>query len=217
MTEVPCLVSTGWDHGPWESCGTPEVGWPWPDVELVDEFDRPVPTGEVGELIVRARAPWSMNGGYHGDPAATAEAWRNGWFHTGDAFRRDAEGRLYFVDRMKDSIRRRGENISSFEVEAAVLEHPAVVECAAFAVPDGFGGDDVMIAVVANETMSPLVPSELFTFLAATMPAYMVPRYVDVVEAIPRNSTSLRMQKHVLRSTGRSAHTWDRTNPETWR
>ena len=206
------MVCTGWDHGPWENCGTVAEGWPWPDVELVDEHDRPVADGEVGEMVVRTRAPWALNGGYHNDPAATAAAWRNGWFHTGDAFRRDGAGRYYFLDRMKDSIRRRGENISSFEVEAAVLDHPAVAECAAFAVPDGFGGDEVMIAIVPADGQAP-DPAELFEFLGRTMPAYSVPRYVDVVESIPRNSTTLRVQKFVLRQRGVGTASWDRLHP----
>jgi len=209
MTEVPSMIATGWDHGPWETCGTKSEGWPWPDLAVVDEHDQPVPDGTVGELVVRTRAPWALNAGYHGDPAATAEAWRNGWFHTGDAFRRDAEGRYYFVDRMKDSIRRRGENISSFEVESSVLEHPAVSECAAFAVPDGFGGDEVMVAVVPGADRS-LDRDELFAFLGDRMPAYTVPRYVDVVDEIPHNSTTLRVQKFVLRQRGVTPTTWDR-------
>ena len=86
MTEVPSMIATDWDHGPWQTCGTVCGGWPWPEVELVDEHDQPVPMGQVGQLVVRTRAPWALNAGYHRDPAATAEAWRNGWFHTGDAF-----------------------------------------------------------------------------------------------------------------------------------
>ena len=213
MTEVPSMIATTWDHGPWATCGTLCGGWPWPDLAVVDEHDREVPVGTVGELIVRTRAPWALNAGYHGDPAATAAAWRNGWFHTGDAFRQDDEGRYYFVDRMKDSIRRRGENISSFEVESAVLDHPAVAECAAFAVPDGFGGDEVMVVVVAADGAAP-DREELFAFLGATMPAYTVPRYVEVVDQIPRNSTTLRIQKFVLRQRGVTPTTWDRLAPQ---
>jgi crotonobetaine/carnitine-CoA ligase len=212
MTEVPSMIATGWDHGPWPTCGTVCEGWPWPEVELVDEHDDPVPQGQVGQMVVRTRAPWALNAGYHGDPAATAEAWRNGWFHTGDAFTRDDEGRYYFVDRMKDTIRRRGENISSFEVESAVGAHEAVAECAAYAVPDGFGGDDVMVAVVPTDPARPPEPGELFAFLAASMPAYMVPRYVDVVDELPRNATTLRVQKFVLRERGITEATWDRND-----
>ena len=97
-----------------------------------------------------------------------------------------------------------------------MLEHPAVAECAAFGVPDGFGGDEVMIAIVPTDRRRPPDGGELFAFLGRTMPAYSVPRYVDIVEAIPRNSTSLRVQKFVLRERGVGPTTWDRTAPETW-
>lgn len=209
MTEVPPLIVTGWDHGPWQACGRIRDGYPWAEARVVDAHDLPVPVGEVGELVVRTAAPWALNAGYHNLPEATARAWRNGWFHTGDAFRQDAEGRFFFVDRIKDAIRRRGENISSFEVEAFVLEYPAVAECAAFAVPGEWGGDEVMIAVVAAEG-DKVDPAELAARLAERMPAYMLPRYVDVVAELPRNTTSLRVQKHVLRTRGVTAETWDR-------
>ena len=111
------------------------------------ENDCEVTTGEIGEMIVRTDRPWGMNSGYYKRPEATAEAWRNGWFHTGDCFRVDEQGYYYFVDRMKDAIRRRGENISSFEVEAEVVAYPAVREAAAYAVPSEIGEDEVMIAV----------------------------------------------------------------------
>ena len=210
MTEVPSMVATGWNHGPWQTSGAVVAGWPWPELALVDEHDMPVAIGEVGELVVRTGAPWALNGGYFGDPAATADAWRNGWFHTGDALRQDDQGRFFFVDRMKDTIRRRGENISSFEVESVVLEHPAVVACAAFGVPDGFGGDDVMVAVVVREGDA-LEPAQFFSHLSKEMPSYMVPRYIDVVIEIPHNTTTLRVQKFVLRDRGVTSTTWDRT------
>jgi crotonobetaine/carnitine-CoA ligase len=210
MTEVPAVVGTGWDHGPWRTCGVVLDGWPWPEVMLVDDHDQPVAPGTVGQMVVRTRAPWALNAGYYGNPEATAEAWRNGWFHTGDAFVQDEQGRFIFLDRMKDAIRRRGENISSFEVESLVLEHPAVAECAAFAVPDGFGGDDVMVAVVPVDAAAPPEREEFFAFCERTMPAYMVPRYVDVVAELPRNTTSLRVQKVVLRERGVTPTSWDR-------
>lgn len=209
MTEVPSMVATGWDHGPWQNTGRVCEGWPWPEVMLVDEHDREVPVGVVGELVVRTRAPWALNAGYLGDPEATAAAWRNGWFHTGDALRQDEHGRFHFVDRMKDTIRRRGENISSYEVESAVVDHPAVDQCAAFGVPDGFGGDDVMIAVIPVAGAA-IDLDEFFAYLEAELPAYAVPRFVDVVEDFPRNSTTLRVQKFVLRDRGVTATTSDR-------
>lgn len=208
MTEVPAVIVTGWDHGPWATCGRVIEGWPGAEVRVVDERDVEVPIGEVGELIVRAAEPWMLNGGYFGDPATTAEAWRNGWFHTGDAFRQDQDGWFYFVDRMKDTIRRRGENISSFEVEAFVLEYEGVVACAAYGVPDGFGGQDVMVAVEGD-----VDPLTLSAFLEERMPKYMTPRYIDVVDELPRNATTLRLQKFVLRDRGVTETTRDREQP----
>ena len=209
MTEVPPIIATGWDHGPWQSCGTLVVGYPGAEARVVDTFDREVPNGEVGELIVRTAEPWTLNGGYYRNPEATVHAWRNGWFHTGDAFRRDDDGRFYFVDRINDTIRRRGENISSFEVESAVLEHDGVAACAAFGVPDTYGGHEVMVAVVAGPGVQIDVDA-LGAELAASMPRYMVPRYIDIVDDLPRNTTSLRVQKFVLRDRGVTSTTWDR-------
>jgi crotonobetaine/carnitine-CoA ligase len=209
MTEVPAVVATGWDHGPWQTSGTVRPGPLGAEARVVDEHDLPLPPGRVGELVLRTAVPWTLNAGYWNNPGATAAAWRNGWFHTGDAFRQDEEGRFYFVDRVKDSIRRRGENISSFEVENFVLEHPDVAECAAFAVPAELGGDEVMIAVVPAEGHE-VDPAGLSAFLAGRMPRHMLPRYVDTVAELPRNTTSLRLQKHVLRERGVTAGTWDR-------
>ncbi|WP_436777399.1 AMP-binding protein [Yinghuangia sp. YIM S09857] len=209
MSEVPAVIATGWDHGPWQTSGTIRPGPLGAEARVVDENDMPLPCGEVGELVLRTAAPWTLNVGYHNNPEATVAAWRNGWFHTGDAFRQDEEGRFYFVDRMKDAIRRRGENISSFEVENFVLEHPSVGECAAFAVPAALGGDEVMIAVVPGEGHT-VDPEALTEFLTGRMPGYMVPRYIDVVAELPRNTTSLRLQKHVLRERGVGGATWDR-------
>jgi crotonobetaine/carnitine-CoA ligase len=209
MTEVPPVIVTGWEHGPWETCGRLIDGYPWPEARVVDEHDRELPPGEVGELIVRTGAPWTLNGGYYGDPAATVAAWRNGWFHTGDAFRRDEDGWFYFIDRMKDTIRRRGENISSLEVETAVTEHAVVEACAAFGVPDTYGEHEVMIAVVSAAGAA-VEPADLATWLEERLPKFMVPRYIDMVDELPRNMTSLRVQKYVLRERGVTATTWDR-------
>jgi carnitine-CoA ligase len=142
-------------------------------------------------------------------PDKTAEAWRNGWFHTGDAFRCDEDGWYAFVDRLKDTIRRRGENISSFEVENAVLEHPDVADCAAIGVPAPYGEDDVMVVVVPKDSAA-FDPSALVAWLEPRMPRFMIPRYVDVVEDLPRNETSLRVRKNELRDRGVTATTFDR-------
>ncbi|HEV8296932.1 MAG TPA: AMP-binding protein [Acidimicrobiales bacterium] len=209
MTEIGAPFATTWDHGPPHTCGRTRTDYPWTEVRLVDENDEPVAPGAVGELIVRTAEPWALNAGYYNMPDKTAEAWRNGWFHTGDAFRCDEDGRYAFVDRMKDAIRRRGENISSFEVENAVLEHPDVADCAAIGVPAEFGEDEVMVVVVPKDPAT-FDPRALVAWLQPRMPRFMVPRYVDVVEDLPRNETSLRVRKDDLRARGITATTFDR-------
>jgi carnitine-CoA ligase len=209
QTEIGVPVATGWDHGPWATCGRVRQDYPWPDVRLVDEHDEPVPIGEVGEMVVRTREPWALNVGYYKMAEQTATAWRNGWFHTGDAFRCDEDGWFYFVDRMNDAIRRRGENISSFEVENHLIEHPEVIEGAAVGVRTRHGDEEVMAVLVVKDPAR-FDPAELIGFLAARMPRYMVPRYVRVVDDLPRNETTRRVRKHELRDSGVTPSTWDR-------
>jgi crotonobetaine/carnitine-CoA ligase len=210
MTEIGVpLASDGWNLANATSCGKVRTGYPGYEVRVVDEVDRPLGPDEVGELIVRTAEPFTMNAGYHNMPAETATAWRNGWFHTGDGFRYDADGNYYFVDRIKDAIRRRGENISSFEVEAYVTKHPAVQECAAVAVPAEHTEDEVKVVVVpaAGATID---PKELIEFLIPTMPRFMIPRYVEVVDALPKTPT-MRVRKVELRAdSGVGAGVWDR-------
>jgi len=167
-----------------------------------------VAVGEVGELVVRSAEPWSLNAGYYKMPEATVEAWRNGWFHTGDAFREDVDGWFTFVDRMRDTIRRRGENISSFEVETLVGEHPDVLECAAVGVPAPLGEDDLLIVVIVRDRAK-FDPAALRADLSSTMPRYMVPRYIEVVDDLPRTDASMRVRKHELRARGIGPGTYD--------
>jgi crotonobetaine/carnitine-CoA ligase len=187
------------------TCGKQRAGV---DVRLVDDHDCEVPVGTVGEMLVRTDRPWGMNSGYYKNPSATAAAWRNGWFHTGDAFRKDAEGYYYFVDRIKDAIRRRGENISSFEVEADVLAHPAVREVAAIGVPNEMSEEDVLV-VVAPVDGHLIDPAALLDFLRPRMAHFMIPRYVRVLPELPKTATS-KVMKHELRQQGVTADTWDR-------
>jgi crotonobetaine/carnitine-CoA ligase len=212
QTETGMAVTTGWNHGPWQNCGRVREDYPWPEVRIVDRYDEPVAPGEIGELVVRSAEPWALNVGYYRMPEQTAEAWRNGWFHTGDAFRCDDDGWFYFVDRLRDTIRRRGENISSFEVETLVVEHPAVAECAAIGVPAALGEDDVMVAVILRDEAR-FDPAELLEFLTPRMPRFMLPRYVEVVDDLPRTEASMRVRKHELRARGVTATTWDREPP----
>jgi crotonobetaine/carnitine-CoA ligase len=211
QTEIGAPVTSGWDHGPWEACGRRRLTWPYHQVRIVDGQDETLPPGQVGEMVVRSGEPGALNLGYYGMPDRTAEAWRHGWFHTGDAFREDGEGNFYFVDRMNDAIRRRGENISSFEVEAAVAQHPAVRECAAIGVRTEFGDDEVMAVVITGDPA--FAPSELLAFLEGRLPKFMLPRYVNVVEDLPRNATTGRVRKSELRAAGVTPGTWDATAP----
>jgi crotonobetaine/carnitine-CoA ligase len=187
------------------TCGRARPGV---EVRLVDEADREVPIGEVGEIVVRTEQPWALNHGYYKMPEATAAAWRNGWFHTGDSARRDAAGNFFFADRLKDAIRRRGENISSMEVEVEVLAHPDVREVAVVAVPSEVAEDEVL-AVVAPKPGRVIDPAELIEFLVPRMAYYMVPRYVRVVDELPKTDTA-KIQKAVIRGTGLTSDTWDR-------
>ena len=169
--------------------------------------------GEVGELVVRPIMPWTTSSGYFGMPDKTAEALRNCWFHTGDGLRRDADGWYYFVDRLKDAIRRRGENISSYEVEQAILSHQAVAKCAVVGVPaNGISSEDEVLAAVVLAEGAGLSPEEFWTFCDQTMPSFAVPRYVRFVAELP-TTPSGKLQKALLRDEG-TASSHDRTrNP----
>jgi crotonobetaine/carnitine-CoA ligase len=205
MTEISSPLVAGPQPAPIGTCGQVRAGI---EARLVDEHDQDVPDGQLGELILRADDPWTMTEGYLNNPAATAAAWRNGWFHTGDAFRRDAAGNYFFADRIKDAIRRRGENISSYELEAVVATHPAVREAAAVAVPSPVGEDDVLVVVAPVEGAA-LDPEDLLRFLVPRLPHYMVPRYVRVVAELPKTPTA-KVRKHLLRSDGVTAGSYDR-------
>jgi len=186
------------------SCGRAREGV---EVRIVDGNDCELPDGEIGELVLRASQPWIINHGYNLDPQGTARAWRNGWFHSGDAFRK-RDGCYFFVDRFKDSIRRRGENISSFEVEVEVSGHPAIREAAAVAVPSEHGEDEVLIAVSAVDGQI-IDPAELIEYLRPRMAHFMVPRYVRIIGELPKTPTG-KIEKYRIRNEGVSADTWDR-------
>jgi crotonobetaine/carnitine-CoA ligase len=186
-------------------CGRPRGGI---TARIVDANDIEVPRGTTGELTLRSDQPWAISAAFFGDDGATARAWRNGWFHTGDAFRIDEDGDYQFVDRIKDAIRRRGENISSYEVEAEVTAHADVADCAAIAVPSEHGEDEVMI-VVETVAGAAVTAEALLTFLRPRMPHFMLPRYIRFMPSIPRTPTE-KIQKQMLRDDGVTADTWDR-------
>jgi crotonobetaine/carnitine-CoA ligase len=181
------------------------------DVQLVDpETDQPVEPGTMGEYAIRPSIPSIMTPGYYGMPDRTVEAMRNCWFHTEDGLRRDEDGWFYFVDRMGDTLRRRGENISTYEVEQPLLEHPAVRECAVVAADaEEAGGEDEVKAWIAFEPGESASPEALIEWAAERMPHFMIPRYLEFADALPKTENE-KIQKATLRERGNSADTWDR-------
>jgi crotonobetaine/carnitine-CoA ligase len=169
-------------------------------VKLVDDHDREVPLGEPGEIVIRGDEPYRLFSGYWNDDAATVRTFRNLWHHTGDSARVDEEGYFWFVDRKKDSLRRRGENVSSLELEAALMKHPAFAAVAVHAVPSKLGEDDIKVCIVLKPDTS-VTPEELFSFFKETLPYYAVPGYVEFLDDLPANVNG-RVQKFRLRERG---------------
>lgn len=180
------------------------------EVRVSDEAGESVPAGEVGELLVRPRLPWIVTDGYVGMPEATALAWRDLWFHTCDAVRIDEQGSLWFVDRLAERIRRRGENVASADVERVLLEHPAVADAAVVAVPaDEVGGEDEIKAVLVAADGAAVDAEAVWSWCDERLPYFAVPRYVEFVAALPKTPTA-KVQKTELRAAGVTAATADR-------
>lgn len=178
----------------------------WSEVRIEAEDGSEAPDGEAGEIVVRSERPHTLFLGYYKNEEATEKAMDGGWFHSGDRGSRDEEGYFTFRDRLKDSIRRRGENISSYELERVVNQHPLVAESAAVGVPSELGEDDVMIVVVTKDGEA-LEPAELVEFCSERMAAFMVPRYVLLRDGLPKTATQ-RVQKFQLRDQGAEG-AWD--------
>lgn len=207
-TSMPILSPYGEDRPP-GAAGL--LASDWFDIRLVDrETDEEVAVGELGELVVRPKAPWTTFAGYYGMPDRTAETWRNLWIHTGDGLRRDADGWYYFVDRLKDAIRRRGENVSSYEVEQAILPHEGVAEVAVVAVPASTeaGEDEVMAFVVPAEGGS-VSAEELWSWCDTRLPYFAVPRYLAFVDELPK-TPSEKVRKIELRGMANEVGRFDR-------
>ena len=205
-TEMNCPTRSGFDLVDNMSCG--RVANDRYEVRIADENDAELPPGIPGEALVRTKEPWIITTGYWNHPEWTEKAFRNLWYHTGDMLMKDADGNLYFVDRIKDAIRRRGENISSFEVENEINAHPDVLECAVIPVESEHTEQEVM-AIVVPSSPGKLNPKDLVKFLEPRMPYFMVPRYVDCVDILPKTPTG-KIQKYILRDRGITASTWDR-------
>ncbi|MCC8942982.1 ATP-dependent acyl-CoA ligase [Bradyrhizobium sp. Arg68] len=175
---------------------------------IVDPDDAVLPDGEAGELLLRAREPFAFSTGYFGMPDKTVEAWRNLWFHSGDRVVRDADGHYRFIDRMKDSIRRRGENVSSWEVEQVLLKHPAIAACAIYPLPSELGEDEVAAAVQLKAGHA-LDAVDVVRHCEGQMAYFGIPRFVRIVSEMPLTENG-KIRKVALREAGRTADTWDR-------
>lgn len=178
------------------------------EVALLDDDDMPVAVGETGEICARPRFPDVMFQGYWNRAADTVAVWRNLWFHTGDLGRIDDEEFLWFVDRKKDSMRRRGENISSFEMEKTLYGHPGLQDVAVHAVPSPMGEDDVKVTCVRRSDTD-LTEEDLCRWIAERVPYFAIPRYIEFRDDLPRNPTG-KVLKYELRTDGITATTWDR-------
>lgn len=223
-------VSTGW--------GMTEIGFPTAasdlpnsrtcgrlselyDARILDDEGADVPEGGVGQLVIRPRRSWLLLKEYLGKPEATAKSWHDGWFHTGDALRREADGYYYFVDRVADYLRVRGNNVSSVELENEVRAHPDVADVAAIGVPadlrparQGRGpraasSEDEIKLVILRQPGSRLDAETLLAFLEPRLAGFMTPRFIEFVDDLPRTPTG-KIQKKALRTDPLSAATWDR-------
>jgi crotonobetaine/carnitine-CoA ligase len=205
LTELAIITYNPYDKPKIGSCGKETRSF---EVKIVDENDFPVPPGTVGEIVARGRVPWATATGYYNMPEKTLELVRNHFYHTGDGGYLDEDGYLYFVDRIKDYIRVRAENISSFEVERSVNSHPKVSESAAISVKSELAEDEVKIVVVLKKGVI-LAPEALLDFCQERMPYFAVPRYVEFMDRLPKTPTD-RVQKNLLREAGITENTWDR-------
>ncbi len=207
MTECGCTTTMN----PPDAIRVGSIGTPlgFVEADVVDDEDRPVPPNVRGELVVRPKSPYTMFSGYLNKPEKTVEAWRNLWFHTGDYVTRDAEGYYYFVDRKKDVIRRRGENLAPYDVESVLNRHPAVFESVVVGVPSELGEEDVKAFVQLQPGAHP-APKELFEFCVANLPFFMVPKYIEFLEEIPKTANQ-KAQRYLLKGRrGAAEHDRDK-------
>lgn len=188
------------------ACGRPHPDW---EIAIFDENDNPVPSGTIGEIVARPKKSWSLFSGYYGDEARTLQTMRNLWYHSGDAGFMDADGWLYFRHRMNETIRRRGENISAYEVEHIAESHSGILESAAFGIPSELTEEDIMV-VAMRRPGATVDAVALIEHFRANAPRHMVPRYVEIVDTpLPRTPTE-KIARAELKKTGVNARTYDR-------
>jgi crotonobetaine/carnitine-CoA ligase len=211
QTETSFVTFDTVGHSRNGSCGRPHPDW---QVAVVDSHDVPVPPGELGEIVTRPKQSWRLFSGYFGSAPKTVEAWRNLWYHTGDAGHLDDDGWLYFSHRLSESIRRRGENISAYEVELIAESHADVIECAAIGMPSEFTEEEVMV-VAMRRAGSKLKPADLLEHFAQNAPRHMVPRYIKITdEHLPRTPTEKISRAAVKQlGIGKDAFDAEQLNP----
>lgn len=202
-----CTMVSYFPHGEPVVRGTDGRPNPEIEVKILDDDGLEVPPGEPGEICIRPRRPGVMFDGYFKNPQATVEAFRDYWFHTGDMGRLSADELLTFVDRKADYLRRRGENVSTYEVEQVILKFDCVAEVAVHAVASELAEDEIKASIITKPGAS-LDYAALLDFCASHMPYYAVPRFVEVVESLPKSPIG-RVQKFELRKRGITANTWD--------
>jgi len=205
MTECYCCLVSPYDEPRAGACGKTITGW---DVRIVDDDDNECEPGSLGEFIARSNKMFVGSTGYYNKPEATLELFKNGWIHTGDLGRMDEDGYFFFVDRKKQAIRRRGENISSFEVESVVSSHEAVLESAVVGVPSDLGEEEVKAVVVLKEGQS-VTEEELIRWCEPRMAYFAIPRYIAIRNAMPK-TPSERVEKFKLKNEGITEDCWDR-------
>jgi crotonobetaine/carnitine-CoA ligase len=207
ITEVGAIIYSPYGERREGSVGKAHEDW---ELALVDGVDRVLSEpGATGELVCRPRLPYIMMQGYLNRPQAAVDAWNNLWYHTGDVMRKDQDGYFYFVDRNKDRIRRRGENISPSEIEAEIRLHPAVADCVAcgYAAPGGEDDIRVFIALRQGTDLAFSAP-DLQAFLAGKLPKAMMPRYFEVLENFPLTASG-KVDRNAMRASPLPATAWD--------
>jgi len=205
QTEVVPVTNTD-PYGPRDRASSGVVS-PLLEVRIVDDDDHEVPAGQPGEIVVRPKVANAMYSGYWNKAEITTATWRDLWHHTGDFGLVDENGVVTFVDRKKDIVRRRGENVSSLALENVIRQHPAILEVAVCGVPAELGDDEIKASVVLTENAE-LSAAEFFEFIRDRVPYFAVPRYLDVRDQLPTNALE-RVMKPVLRAEGVRPGTWD--------
>lgn len=210
MTETGIISCNPLDAAVEGSCGLPT---PHRQLCIVDELGQPVPAGTPGQVLVRPTVPWAMFLGYWEMPEKTLEVMGNLWFHTGDKAWLDPQGYVHFVGRIKDSIRRRGENISAFEVEQTINSHEGILESAVLPYPSPLGEDDLWVVAVRRPGAAALCAEELLSFCEGALPRHAVPRYIQFVDRFPKTPTE-RIEKYKLQQQGLGPDAYDREAAE---